>query len=166
MISLKVEDVKGFMSSLLVHNVFDTFLLSEMTIHTGTELYLSGKLNEAFYSTEELEQLNGRKYATWAEQKGIAFSYIKGSKLPLSIKIVFLLSERNANSILNKAGNSLNLNDVNGLFVNIRYEQGIIYVTTGTSLKIFTMDKSLERTWDEELSNFLKKNSIPCSESD
>lgn len=164
MISLKVEDIKTFMSSLLVHNVFDTFYLSEMTIQTSSELYISGKLNEAFYSTEEWEALQGRKYTTWAEQKGIAYSFVKGSKLPLSIKIVFLLSERNIESILNKAGNPFRVDDVNGLFINIRYEQGIVYVTTGSSIKIFTLDKTLERVWDEELVKFLRKMGIACIE--
>lgn len=164
MISLKVDDIKGFMSNLLIHKVFDEFYVSEMTINTAIELYISGKLNEDFYSSEELEVLNGRKYSTWAENKGFAYSFIKGNKLPLSIKIVFMLSDSNTEILLKNSGVALSANDVNGLFLNIRYEQGNVYLTTGTSIKVFTMDKTLERTWDEDVKLFLKNNNIACEE--
>ena len=164
MISLKVDDIKVFMSNLLVHKVFDDFYLSEMTIHTSNELYISGKLNQNFYSSEELEILNGRKYATWAENKAFAFSFVKGNKLPLSIKIVFLLSDSNALELLNKSGVSLNASDINGFFLNVRYEQGNLLLTTGTSIKVFTMDKTLENTWDQDVKLFLKNNNITWEE--
>jgi hypothetical protein len=164
MISLKVDDIKGFMSNLLIHKVFDTFYLSEMTIHTATELYVSGKLNQDFYTSEELEVLNGRKYSTWAENKGFAYSFIKGNKLPLSIKIVFLLSDVNAEGVLSKSGVSLTTSDVNGMFLNLRYEKGNLYLTTGTSIKVFTMDKTLEKAWDDEVKLYLKNNNIAWEE--
>lgn len=164
MISLKVDDIKGFMSNLLIHKAFDNFYLSELTIHTAGELYISGKLNQDFYTSEELEVLNGRRYATWAENKGFAYSFIKGNKLPLSIKIVFLLSNVNVNEVLNKSGVSLTASNVNGLFLNVRYEQGNLYVITGTSINVFTMDKTLEKTWDEEVKLFLKNNNIAWEE--
>lgn len=160
MISLKVDDIKVFMSNLLIHKVFDEFYLSEITIHTSSELYISGKLNQNFYTSEELETLNGRKYATWAETKAFAFSFVKGNKLPLSIKIVFLLSDNNALEVLNKSGVSLTASDINGFFLNVRYEQGNLFLTTGTSIKVFTLDKTLEKTWDEEVILFLKNNNI------
>lgn len=164
MISLKVVDVRDFMSKILVQSVFDNFLLSEATIHTGTELYLSGKLNEDFFSTEELEELKGRKYATWAEKKAIPYSFIKGNKLPLSIKIVFLLSEQNLEQILQKSQLSLSTGDINGLFLNIRYDKNGLYIITGTSLKIFTMDKTLEQVWDSNVKTFLKHFEIAAEE--
>ena len=160
MISLKVDDIKVFMSNLLIHKVFDDFYLSEMTIHTSSELYISGKLNQNFYTSEELEILNGRKYATWAENKAFAFSFIKGNKLPLSIKIVFILPDTKVLEVLNKSGASFSTSDINGLFLTVRYDQGNLYLTTGTSIKIFTMDKTLEKTWDEDVKLFLKNNNI------
>lgn len=164
MISLKVVDVKNFMSSLLVHNVFDNFLLSELTIHTSKELYISGKLNEDFYSSEELELLNGRKYATWGECKSLAYSFIKGNKLPLSIKIVFLLSDENTEKMIVRSGNKLNLNDINGLFLNMRYDKNGLFLTTGSSIRIFTLDKSLEQLWDNDIKIFLKHHNIVVEE--
>lgn len=164
MISLKVVDVKGFMSKLLVHNVFDNFLLSEITMHTVTEFYLSGKLNEDFFSSEELEELKGRKYTTWNESKALCYSYIKGNKLPLSIKIVFLLSEQNLEQVLKRGGIPLTPENINGLFLNVRYDKNGVYLTTGTSLNIFTMDKTLEQTWDQDVKTFLRHHEIAAEE--
>lgn len=164
MISLKIIDVKAFMSSLLVQNIFDNFLLSELDIITNNHFHMTGGLNEAFYSSDELELLAGRKYSTWSEIKPFAFSLIKGNKLPLSIKIVFLLSQENTQNVLKKSGLPIEATDVNGLFLNVRYEKGNLSLITGTSIKTFTLDKSLEQVWDTDLKSFLRQREIPVEE--
>lgn len=164
MISLKIIDVKAFMNSLLVQSVFDNFYVSELEINTFTRFQISGKLNEEFYSKEEIENLKDRKYALWSEIKPYAFSLIKGNKLPLSIKIVFLLSSANTENVLKKSGIPLSVNDVNGLFLNVRYEKGSLYLITGTSLKTFTLDKTVDQVWDSDLKVFLKHYEIAVEE--
>lgn len=164
MISLKVVDVKGFMSNLLVHKVFDNFLLSELTIHTSNEFYISGKLNTDFFTNEELEELAGRNYITWGETKSFAYLFIKGSKPPLSIKIVFLLSGTNTEKILARAGVGIEPKDVNGLFLTVRFEKDMLHLTTGTSLRIFTLDKTLEQVWDEDVKKYLRHFEIAVEE--
>jgi len=164
MISLKIIDVKAFMSTLLLQNVFDNFLLSELDINNYNHFHISGTLNEGFYSAEELELLAGRKYSSWSDIKPIAFSLIKGNKLPLSIKIIFLLSPANAENVLRKSGLSIEPSDINGLFLNVRYEKGNLYLITGTSIKTFTLDKSLEQTWDADMKTFLKHYEIAAEE--
>jgi hypothetical protein len=164
MISLKVIDVKAFMSSLLVHNVFDNFLLTELEINSYNHFSISGKLNEEYYSSDELEELAGRKYSTWNEIKPVAYSLIKGHKQPLSIKIVFLLSPSNTEKTLNKTGLGIRLEEVNGLYLNIKYEKGNLYIITGTSIRTFTLDKSLEHEWDANVKTFLKHFEIAVEE--
>jgi len=164
MISLKIMDVKAFMSTLLIQNIFDNFLLSELDINNYNHFHISGTLNEGFYSTEELELLSGRKYSYWSDIKPIAFSLIKGNKLPLSIKIIFLLSPENAENILHKSGLPIEPRDINGLFLNVRYEKGNLYLITGTSIKTFTLDKSLEQMWDADMKTFLKHYEIVAEE--
>lgn len=44
--------------------------------------------------------------------------------------------------------------DVSALFMNVVYEHGTLSVTTGTSLKIFTMDKTLEHIWDDTIKKY------------
>ncbi len=165
MISLKIIDIKAFMSSLLIQNVFDHFLLSELQISTFNQFYISGKLNEEYYSTEESTLLEGRKYSTWVEIKPIAYSLIKGNKLPLNIKIVLLLSVSDMENILQKSGMAIPLSDINGLFLNIKFDKGSLHLITGTSIKSFSMDKSLEWAWDEELKLFLRHNEIAVEET-
>lgn len=160
MISLKIVDVKAFMNCLLIQNVFDNFLLSELDIITYNHFHISGSLNEGYYSTDEIESLAGRKYSTWSEVKPIAFTLVKGNKLPLSIKIVFLLSSSNVENVLRKCGLTMKAEEINGLFLNVRFEKGNVNLITGTSIKTFTLDKTLEQVWDEDIKTFLKHYEI------
>ena len=50
---------------------------------------------------------------------------------------------------------------VAGLYLNIRYENGALSCVTGTSLKIFTLDKRLEYEWDEMIRRYFKKKQVP-----
>ena len=41
-----------------------------------------------------------------------------------------------------------------------RYDGGNLVLTTGTSLRFFTLDKSLDHLWDEFVAAFLKEKKI------
>jgi hypothetical protein len=163
-ISLKVIDLKAFMNSLLVQNIFDDFYLWEADFKTFGELHINGKLNEDYYSSDELEVLEGRKYATWSEIKPFAFSYIKGNKLPVSIKIIMMLSKTATENILNSSGLRMSEDEIKGLFLNIKYDKGNLFLSTGTSLKTFSLDKTLENHWDSRLKQFMKEKGIAAEE--
>lgn len=165
MISLKILDVKSFMSSLLIQHVFDDFLLVDLDISTFNNFHLSGYINKSFYTDEEVENLEDREYSRWKEVKPIAFNLVKGSKIPLSFKIVFLLSANNSRNIIEKDGIPIHYTDVNGLFLNVKFENGILNLITGTSLKTFTLDKTLENEWDDYMRKYLKKLSIAVEEN-
>lgn len=164
MISLQILDVKTFMSSLLIHHVFDNFLLSELEIVTYNQFKIMGRLNKNWYSNEELELLNDREYSLWSEIKPVAYQLIKGNKTPHSFKIIFLLSRENIDKICSRCS-SFTSEDVDALFLNVRYEKGVLHLITGSSMKTFTMDKSLEREWDENMKLFLKKQEIIFEEN-
>ena len=53
---------------------------------------------------------------------------------------------------------------VKGLYVNIRYEDEKLTCITGTSVSVFTMDKTLDEEWDNGFKGFLKQNQIPFEE--
>ena len=59
--------------------------------------------------------------------------------------------------MLEMAGGEFLSEDVQGLYLNIKYEKQRLSVVTGISLKKFSMDKSLEQAWDEEIKTILKK---------
>ncbi len=43
----------------------------------------------------------------------------------------------------------------------MRYDGSALNCISGASLRIFTLDKSLEHAWDEMLRRFFKKKEIP-----
>ena len=52
---------------------------------------------------------------------------------------------------------------VGGLYINIQYENHEMICVTGTSMKQFTLDRTLENEWDENVKKFLKKNGVVFS---
>lgn len=160
MISLNMVEVKSFMSKLLTSNTFDSFLLREMELQTFTGFTISGQLNEAFFSKDEIELREEQKAVTWGDVRQIAFSMIKGNKTPLSLKIVFQLPNNQCETILNSIGGRLRVEEVGGLYFNIRFEKGELRVITGTAIKTFTMDKTLEQEWDRMVKDILKEQGI------
>ncbi|WP_310602888.1 DUF5721 family protein [Anaerosporobacter sp.] len=164
MVSLHVVDVKSFMNHLLVHNVFDNFLLSELEITTYNQFKINGKLNADWYDEEEKETLEDTQYSTWSKIKPIAFSLMKGKKVPVVFKIVLILSPANTKKIIEKALPNYDLSQVGTLYLNIRYENGILHLVTGVSMKVFTLDKTVEQEWDSNMKQFLRHFEIVFEE--
>lgn len=163
MTSLHIVDVKDFMSKLLLSDIFNKFLLSEAEITTFASFSIDGKLNKDFYSEDELLQnkLENNSYSYWETFKPFCFEIIKGKKTPAAFKIVFMLSPANVEKLLLKSSIPLKPEDINGLFLNIKYSSNTLSCITGTSIKIFTMDKTLENEWDLMVRKFFKAHEIP-----
>lgn len=164
MISLKIVEVKSFMAKLLTNNLFDHFVLKELEVQTFTSFYVSGQFYENFFSKEEMEERDSKGHVLWSDIKGIIFSIIRGTKTPLSMKIVFQLPPQLTNDLVEGLGGKFRLEDIGGLFINIRFEKNELHVITGTAIKTFTMDKTLEHEWDDWVKNFLSNQSIPYEE--
>lgn len=160
MISLNLPEVKAFMAKLLTNTTFDTFVLREMELQTFTGFQITGQLNEAFFSKEELEERGENKYILWSEVRSIAYSMIKGNKTPLTLKIVFQLPKDQCEALVNSLGGRLRLEDVGGLYLNVRFEKGELRIITGTAIKTFTLDKTLEQEWDKMVRSILKEQGI------
>lgn len=165
MISLIIKDNRAFMSHLLIKPTFDSLLLSEAAIATANTYTISGAVNPEFYTTEELEELDNRKYSTWQDIKPFCFSLVKGSKTPTTMKIVFLLPDALCSTVLESSSASFSLEDINGLFLNVRYHDGQTLIVTGTSLSTFSMDKSLDKAFDEYVRHFLANSGIDFEEA-
>ena len=69
--------------------------------------------------------------------------------------IVLQLSSRAVESFLSETDTSFTVSDINGLFLNLRYKDSRLNAVTGTSLNIFSMDKSLEHAWDQKIQKFI-----------
>ena len=164
MISLNVLEVKPFMAKLLANTIFDPFLLRDMEIQTLTNFHVTGQFNETFFTKEELEERGENQFILWSDIKPIAFSIIKGTKTPLSLKIVFQLPKDRSEDLIGKLSGKLRMEDIGGLYLNIRFEKGELHIITGTAIKTFTLDKTLEQEWDMEVKNLLKQQGIGFQE--
>lgn len=164
MLLLKITDVKSFMSKLLIKNVFDNFLMSELEIRTFSLFQIDGKLNQEWFDTDELEMLQDKDYVKWEKVRPLVYQMVKGSKVPGSMKIVLLLSTENKYRILNRMQQNQTAEEVSQFFLNMKFEKGEMFLTTGVSYKIFTMDKTMQQQWELDLKKFLKYYEIEFEE--
>ncbi|MBP3621752.1 MAG: hypothetical protein J6J16_08345 [Lachnospiraceae bacterium] len=149
----EIEDIKSFMNELLVNEKYDSFYLYEIRLKTSLDYYISGKINKEFYDTEEeIEELYD--YVSWGEIKHTVFELIKGNRLPISFKVILMFNRENIERIIEMNNLPIRPEDVSNLSMNIYYEDEKLLVTTGSSLKIFTLDKTLEHLWDDTVGKY------------
>ncbi len=162
MLAIQIKNVKGFMNSLLLQDTFDPFLVSEASITTFTTFSISGDLKKDFFEEEQQENqsLSDRSQVLWKEIRPFCLSVIKGKRTPLSFKFVFLLPKDLVNELLSAIDSPLQPEDVYGLFFNCQYQNEQLTLTTGSSLRIFTTDRSLDQAWDRMAASFLEKNHL------
>lgn len=165
MISLQLKDTKTFMSHLLIKDTFDSMLLSQAELNMAYSFTIDGSVNKSFYTNEEYEELDNKNYTPWKTIKPFCFSFIKGSKVPSGMKIIFVMPAPVVGRIIEDSKTSLGVADVEGLFINIRYKDNTVSIITGTSLKTFTLDKSIEHSFDNYIKLFLEHYQIDYEEN-
>ncbi len=162
MIALNLLEVKECMEKLLLRDDFNSFSFIEGTIATFATFSLDGYLKRDFYNSDEQEALTsvGKTHADWADMKEYCFHIIKGKQAPLSFKFVLSLSKENTAKLLTRDLPHISVEQVQGLYFNFQFEKGTLECITGTSMKTFSMDKSLDHIWDETAMKFLKQKEI------
>ena len=166
MIALQITEIKDFMNKLLRSETFDHFLLQEAVIHSGASYIIDGKLNKEFYDQTELEELGIKqfRFLPFSMLRSNCFDLIKGKKTPTSFKFVFLLSPDNLSRTLASTGTVFTENDITGIYLNLKYQNQLLTLTTGISYTIFLTDKTLELQWDLLVKKILKQNEISYEE--
>lgn len=139
MTALRVNDIKKFMELLLSGEVFDRFMFIEAEVGMSMDHRISGRINRAFYTSDENEILGSGVYHLWANAKDSVRKTVSGKRLPVRMKIV-----------LQKEGES------GTQIINIRFDQTGLTVVTGFAQNGFNPDKQPERDWDKEACEFLK----------
>lgn len=152
MISIQIDDIKTMMSRLLTTDEFDSLLVTEITLQTGTTYNFSGKINKGFYSNDELEALPDQSYAQWASFRNTCFNLIKGTKTPTFFKIILKLPQDKVNDLIVSNNLAFRVEDIEGLFMNLTYQNNEFTCITGVSNKIFTLDKELDNVFDKFVS--------------
>ena len=156
MIAFSLTNITEFMSQLLLSETFDSFAFIEGEIVTFNTFRIDGFLQKEFFDTEEPLP----EYSLWKNVRDYCFSLIRGKRTPLSFRFVFSLSRKNIEKLTAQNVPSLDPDAVQGLYLNIHYDGARLTCVTGTSFKTFTMDKSLERTWDEMAEKFFRQKGV------
>ncbi len=154
-------DTRTCMNALLLHSAFDSFLFIEGDITTFNHFQINGRLHKDFFNRDEKELLGDREYAYWKDLRETCFSLIKGKRTPLGFHFVLSMSAPNIHKLLIQEELPFSPSDVQGLYLNFRYDGTHLTCTTGTSMNLFTMDKSLEQAWDSMAKRIFAKYEIP-----
>ena len=166
MIALKITNIKQFMGKLLGSEDFDAFLLEEASVSTYNTFFIDGHQNRDFYSAEEWEDESIRPYefSTWKTIRPICFDLIKGTHTPTAFRFVLHLIPAHVESILQKGGSELNLQQVKAFVLNIKYDGTDLTLVTGTAFHTFLMDKTPDILWDRAVKQFLSTKEIEYEE--
>lgn len=147
-----IDEKTEYLKELFEKEIYDSFYLYEARVKTKLDYYVNGRLNREYFDTEEQADLP--EYVEWKDIKQIVYSYIKGKRLPIGFKIILMFNRENITRLLEMNNLPVKTEDVSALFMNVVYEHEALSVTTGTSLKIFTMDKTLEHVWDDTVKKY------------
>lgn len=162
MLAITIDQIGTFMKKLLLSEDFDNFLTAEASITTFATFSIDGEIHPDFYDTEEANKIkeNRQRLICWREIRPFCFSVFRGKRLPLSFHFVFQLPGRQAEQLLNQAGIPISPADLYGLYLNLNYRNGTLSLTSGTSLRVFTVDRALEHAWDDAILAFLKREGL------
>lgn len=163
MVAYSITNIKFFMSKLLTADTFYPFLLEEGQITTYATFSVDGQFSQDFYDKEEVENhpLLTYSYTPWELIQPTCFSLIKGRHTPLRFQFVLQLKPELAGHLLDHGDTTIKPQDLKAFVLTIRYQNGKLLLTTGTSFHTFIMDKSADRLWDSYIKEFLVKHQIP-----
>lgn len=160
--SYQIQDIKDFMKKLLIGGAFDAFLLAEASITTYATFQIDGTFHPDYLSSAEAELLEAEQsgYTLWQRVRPFFFELTRGKNTPLRFRIVLRLAPANVGRLIAQTGVSVRAEDVGGLFLNIHFDGTALTCTSGASLRIFTLDKTLEHAWDKALERFFHREGI------
>lgn len=162
MIALQLLEVKDCMQKLLLSDAFDSFSFIDGSITTFATFTFNGFIHKDFYNTDEQETnlVAHKEFTTWGDMRDYCYHVIKGKNSPLAFKFVLSLSTENTARLLERDFPSISADGIQGLYLNFQYDKGSLECITGTSMKTFTMDKTLDHIWDDTAMKYLKQKEI------
>ncbi len=162
--AVEILDIKNFMQLLFQTNILDLYEFVSAELATDISYSLSGHIHKEFYNEEEIDTIGlaDYDYLPWHLAKEKLFLLIKGKKTPLQLKIVLKAGKSQTQDFLSKTNSSLNSNDIDGIYLNIIFQENKLNVICGISYKIFTMDKQLESEFSNYIITLFKSNDITC----
>ncbi|MDE6433628.1 MAG: hypothetical protein K2L07_05305 [Lachnospiraceae bacterium] len=162
--TIEILDIKPFMQLLFQTNTFDSYEFVSALIRTDMTYNLDGHINKDFFTEDEWNAKNASDtpYLLWQTTKERIFSLIKGKKTPSQLKIVLKLSHADTRSVLESTHSNLTATDIDGMFLNILFQDNKLTVICGISYQIFTLEKHLEQEFTSHTLTILKALAITC----
>lgn len=147
---------KNCMQHLLLKTTFDSFSLIEGEITTYNTFHIDGYLHKKFF-----EDAPQKEYSSWGDLREFCFQIIRGKRTPLNFRFILSLPREDFEEFLDQQEiSSFRPSDLQGLYLNFKYDGTSLKCVTGTSLSQFTMDKTLEKVWDNYAKEFFLKREI------
>lgn len=166
MLALQISSTKYFMNQLLTGDCFSSFLLESASVITFNTFSIDGRIHSEFYNKTDVAYEEKTKYSfsPYLEVQEHLFTFIKGSRTPLQIKIALLLKPEAMEKLLADTSCTVQKDLISGFVLNIKYDGSKIILTTAISYEGFTMDKSAEPIWDNAFKKFLLSKEIAFEE--
>lgn len=142
-------NAKFCMAQLLLRPAFHQFSFIEGEVTTFNRFQVDGRLCRDFF-----DEKPDAEYAVWKDVQRYFLSIIKGKRTPLNFKIILSLASEDFDKFLREHDLSFRPEEIQGLYLNLRYDGSNLQCITGTSTKTFTMDKTLENAWDSYVQRF------------
>ncbi len=160
MIALRIEEQKKFTSGLFIGELFDQFLLREADIVTFNRFTIDGRVRRGYYTGEEQEEGKIGEFSSWRTIKPVCFSPRSGKASAGDLPHRPLPVGGGQEPVRTGPCSGILPEQAGGLYINIQYENQEMTCVTGTSMNVFTMDRTLEREWDESVKQFFKRSGI------
>lgn len=148
-------NAKACMSHLLLKPTFHQYSFIEWEVTTFNKFHIDGRIHKDFF-----DEKPDREYSSWKEVQEYFLTVIRGKRTPLDFKLILSLSPACFADFVSSCSLSFRPEEIQGLYLNFRYEAEQLKCITGTSMHTFTMDKTLEHEWDRHAGELLKGISI------
>lgn len=144
------------MQHLLLKPTFDSYSFIEGEITTYNTFKVDGFIHKDFFEEEPQKD-----YSSWGDLRDFCFQIIRGKRTPLGFKFILSLPQKDFGDFLSEHSiTCLNPSDIQGMYINLRYDGSSLQCITGTSFKSFIMDKTLESVWDSHVKAFFLEHGI------
>jgi len=160
MIALEITNIRDFMTKLLLSDTFDHLQTVEVSVTTYNTFHIDGSIHPEYYTDETPEAVTDR-YSLWKDIKPFCLSIIKGKRVPLHFRIIFILGTADMETLFRQHDVSSLIPDINSLAMTVNYDSLILSCTSGISLRTFSLDKTAEKLWDQCLTKFFEQHDIP-----
>lgn len=150
MLALPESDVKGLMNMLLVKETFDAFELRTAAVQTFARFDIEGappaQLPEE--GMEAGKPVEPRGYCLWGTIRPYVYGIIKNGGKPRFMKLVLALPQDKLERF----------DGAQALFINVTFDKNQVVITTGTAMRSFSLDKTVETKWDEYVTAFFGRS--------